>query len=413
MFGGGVIHLWLPPCTGGPVWTDLGAIFRRHQSGGIILRIVVLGGGRVGSAIVRDLAAEEDFSVFGVDLDPVRVERMTEFGADGLVADLSELSNVSKAVADADLVVGAVPGFMGYRTVERVLQEGKPIVDISFFPEDAFGLNLLAQEAGVCCLVDCGIAPGLSNLILGRMEEHLDETASFHCLVGGLPVERTWPWEYKAPFSPGDVIQEYVRPARLRRDGVEITMPALSEVELVNFPGLGSLEAFNTDGLRSLLRTCKTPDMVEKTMRYPGHAVRMRILREAGFFSTEEIQAASGLVRPRDVTEALLFSAWQFEEGEPDLTVMRIVVEGKQNGKSLRHTYNLLDYYNPDTETSSMARTTGYTCTAMVNLIARGLWTEPGLAPPEVVGRNAACFDTVLKHLEDRNVQIFQRVEEL
>ena len=204
-----------------------------------------------------------------------------------------------------------------------------------------------------------------------------------------------------------------MRPARLRRDGVEITLPALSEVELVNFPGLGSLEAFNTDGLRSLLRTCKTPDMVEKTMRYPGHAVRMRILREAGFFSTEEIQAASGLVRPLDVTEALLFSAWRFEEGEPDLTVMRIVIEGKQDGKTLRHTYNLLDYYNPDTETSSMARTTGYTCTAMVNLIAKGLWTEPGLAPPEIVGRDVACFDAVLKHLEDRGVHIFQQVEEL
>jgi len=370
-----------------------------------------LGGGRVGSAIVRDLAAEDDFSVRVVDLDPVRVERMAEFGADGVVTDLSELSNVSKAVADADLVVGAVPGFMGYQTVERVLQEGTPIVDISFFPEDAFGLDRLATKAGVCCLVDCGIAPGLSNLILGRMEEHLDETSSFHCLVGGLPVERTWPWEYKAPFSPGDVIEEYVRPARLRREGVEITMPALSEVELVDFPGLGSLEAFNTDGLRSLLRTCKAPDMVEKTMRYPGHAVRMRILRDAGFFSTEEVQAASGVVRPRDVTEALLFSAWQFEEGEPDLTVMRIVVEGKQNGGSVRHTYNLLDYYNPDTETSSMARTTGYTCTAMVNLVARGLWTEPGLAPPEAVGRNAECFDAVLKHIEDRQVHVFQRVE--
>ena len=391
----------------------MGGIFPRHQTGGVILRIVVLGGGRIGSAIVRDLAAEDDFSVLVVDLDPVRVERMTEFGADGVVADLSELSNVSKAVADADLVVGAVPGFMGYQTVERVLQEGRPIVDISFFPEDAFGLEGLAQEAGVCCLFDCGIAPGLSNLILGRMEEQLDETMSFHCLVGGLPVERTWPWEYKAPFSPGDVIQEYVKPARLRRDGVEITLPALSEVELVHFAGLGSLEAFNTDGLRSLLRTCKIPDMVEKTMRYPGHAVRMRILREAGFFSTEEIQAASGLVRPLDVTEALLFSAWQFEEGEPDLTVMRIVIEGKQDGKSLRHTYNLLDYYNPDTETSSMARTTGYTCTAMVNLIAKGLWTEPGLAPPEVVGRDADCFDAVLKHLEDRDVHVFQQVEGL
>ena len=374
---------------------------------------MVLGGGRVGSAIVRDLTADDGFSVIGVDLDPVRVERMTDFGADGVVADLSEPGNVSEAVADADLVVGAVPGFMGYRTVERVLQEGKPMVDISFFPEDAFGLDRLAREAGVCCLVDCGIAPGLSNLILGRMEEHLDETTSFHCLVGGLPVERTWPWEYKAPFSPGDVIEEYVRPARLRRDGVEITLPALSEVELVDFPGLGSLEAFNTDGLRSLLRTCKAPDMVEKTMRYPGHAVRMRVLRDAGFFSTEEVQAASGVVRPRDVTEALLFSAWQFEEGEPDLTVMRIVVEGRQNGGGVRHTYNLLDYYNPETETSSMARTTGYTCTAMVNLVAGGLWKEPGLAPPEIVGRNVDCYNAVLKHLEDRGVHIFQRLEAL
>jgi lysine 6-dehydrogenase len=231
------------------------------------------------------------------------------------------------------------------------------------------------------------------------MEEHLDETSSFHCLVGGLPVERACPWEYKAPFSTGDVIEEYVRPVRLRREGVEITMPALSEVELVDFPGPGSWEAFNTDGLCSLLRTCKAPDMVEKTMRYSGHAVRMRILREAGFFSTQEVQAASGVVRPRDVTEVLLFSAWHFDEREPDLMVMRTVAEGWKNGGSVRHTYSLLDYYNSDTETSSMARTTGHTCTAMVSLVARGLWSELGLAPPEVVGRNADCFGSVLKHL--------------
>lgn len=377
------------------------------------MKIVVLGGGRVGNAIVRDLAAEEDFSVLVVDVDPVAVERLTEYGADGVVADLSDPKTVSKAVADADLVVSAVPGFMGYATVERVLQEGHPVVDISFFREDAFGLDDLAKEAGVPCLVDCGVAPGLSNMILGRLEEHLDETYSYRCLVGGLPVERAWPWEYKAPFSPGDVIQIYTRPARLRRQGVEITLPALSEVELVEFPGLGTLEAFNTDGLRSLLKTCKTPEMVEKTMRYPGHAEKMQMLRQAGFFSTENILVASGEARPRDVTEALLIGAWQYEEGEPDLTVMRIVIEGAKDDHALRHTYNLLDYYNTDTETSSMARTTGYTCTGMVRLVARRLWTEPGVAPPEVVGRNAECFDSVIKHLEDRNVQIFQRVDEL
>ena len=181
----------------------------------------------------------------------------------------------------------------------------------------------------------------------------------------------------------------------------------------MDFPGLGSLEAFNTDGLRSLHTTSKTPNMVEKTMRYPGHAVRMRILREAGFFSPDEVQAASGVVVPRDVTEALLFDAWKFDDGEPDLTVMRIVVEGEKDGKRLRHTYNLLDYYNPDTETMSMARTTGYTCTAMANLVAKGLWTQPGLAAPETVGRNVDCFDSVISHLEARGVHIFQRVDEL
>lgn len=374
---------------------------------------MVLGGGRVGNAIVRDLAAEEDFSVLVVDVDPVVVEKLTEHGADGVVADLSDAKTVAKAAADADLVVGAVPGFLGYQTLETVLQEGHPVVDISFFPEDAFGLDALAKDAGVPCLVDCGVAPGLSNFILGRTEEHLDETYSFKAFVGGLPVERSYPWEYKAPFSPGDVIAEYMRPARQRRDGVTVTMPALTEVELVTFPGLGTLEAFNTDGLRSLLKTSKVPNMIEKTMRYPGHAAKMKMLKEAGFFSTQDVMVPSGHATPRDVTEALLFKTWQFDEGEPDMTVIRIVIEGAKDDKALLHTFNLLDYYNPDTETSSMARTTGYTCTAMARLVAQGLWEEPGVAPPEIVGRNADCYDFVLKHLEDRGVHVFQHVEEL
>lgn len=374
---------------------------------------MVLGGGRVGGAIVRDLTAVEDFSVTIADVDPVAVDRLMEDGADGMCLDLSKPANVERAIKDADLVVGAVPGFMGYRTVERVLEAQKPIVDISFFPEDAFELDALARDAGVPCLVDCGIAPGLSNLVLGHMEAALDETISFRCFVGGLPVERNWPWEYKAPFSPADVLEEYTRPARFRRDGREVVVPALSDVELVHLPGLGTLEAFATDGLRSLLRTCSTPDMVEKTMRYPGHAELMRTLRDSGFFSRREVQAASGRVRPLDVTSALLFDQWQFEDGEPDLTVMRLEIEGRKNGGRVRHVYNLLDYYDPDTETSSMARTTGYMCTAMAHVVARGLWTEPGMAPPEVVGRTEECFEAVLRHLEERGVHVFHHLEEL
>lgn len=367
---------------------------------------MVLGGGRVGSAIVRDLTAEDEFEVLVVDIDPVAVERMTRFGADGVVADLTQIENVSRAVQDADLVVGAVPGFMGYRTVKRVLQEGRPIVDISFFEEDSAGLQELAESAGVPCLVDCGVAPGLSNLVLGNREKHFDETESYLCFAGGLPKERVWPWEYKAPFSPADVIAEYVRPARQRQAGHDITKPALTDIELINVPGIGSLEAFNTDGLRSLLRNCSTPNMVEKTLRYPGHAIRMRTLREAGFFSSEPIQAASGSVVPRDVTESLLFDAWRFDEGDLDLTILRIVIEGTKDGQRQRHTFSMVDHYNPATETMSVARTTGYTCTAMVNLIAQGIWTQPGLVTPEIVGRNQEAYDTVIKHLRDRDVYL-------
>jgi len=347
------------------------------------------------------------------DVDPVAVDRLMEDGANGMCLDLLDPANVARAIEHADLVVGAVPGFMGYRTVERVLEAGKPVVDISFFPEDAFGLDAAAKKAGVPCLVDCGIAPGFSNLVLGRLEAALDRTHSFRCMVGGLPVERRWPWDYKAPFSPADVLEEYTRPARFRTGGREVVVPALSDVELVHFPGLGTLEAFATDGLRSLLKTSATPDMVEKTLRYPGHAEVMRLLRETGFFSKMPVQAASGQVRPLDVTSALLFDQWQFEEGEPDLTIMRIEVEGVKDGSEVRHVFNLLDYYDPDTETSSMARTTGFSCTAMVQVVATGQWSEPGVAPPEIVGRREECFESVVKHLEARGVHVFHHFEKL
>jgi len=377
------------------------------------VHIVVMGAGRVGGAIVRDLANSPEHALTVVDLDPLAMERLEGLEVATALADLSHPDSVTEAVRGADLVVGCVPGFMGYRTVEAVLEAGKPVVDISFFPENAFALDELARSKGVPCLVDCGVAPGLTNMILGRLEDELDETSSFKAFIGGLPVERGWPWEYKAPFSPRDVIQEYTRPARLRRNGEDVTVPALSEVELIHFPGLGTLEAFNTDGLRSLMETSRTPNMIEKTMRYPGHAERMQMLREAGFFRDDEILVPSGTVRPRDVTETLLFDAWQFEEGEPDLTVGRIEVEGTRKGDRFRYVFNLLDYYDPETETSSMARTTGYTCAAVARLVADGLWTEPGVAPGEFVGRNKECFDFVLTHLAERNVSLFQTVESL
>ena len=378
------------------------------------MKIVVLGGGRVGSAIARDLAREPGFQVTVADASEAALRRFEdEPRLRTLRADLSDPAEVARSVSGQDLVVGAVPGFMGFATLKTVLENGKDVVDISFFDDDPFKLDELAKEHDRIALVDCGVAPGSSNLLLGHAAATFDRLDSFVCYVGGLPAVRTWPFEYKSVFSPIDVIEEYTRPARFVRYGQQVTMPALTEVEPVDFPGVGTLEAFNTDGLRTLLTTVDIPTMVEKTLRYPGHVEKMRMLRETGFFSQEPIEAGGVQVRPLDLTAKLLFSAWQLGPEEEDFTVLRVEVEGEKGSRRVRQSWDLLDRYDRETRTTSMARTTGYTCTAMVRLLAAGLYTRKGISPPEYVGRDADCCAFVLRELAERGVRFREAVAEL
>ncbi|MEI8254723.1 MAG: saccharopine dehydrogenase C-terminal domain-containing protein, partial [Deltaproteobacteria bacterium] len=364
--------------------------------------------GRVGHAMALDLAREAEFRVTVADMSERSLARVGAIPTRR--ADLSDPGEVRRVVADADLVVGAVPGFMGYATVKSVLEAGKNIVDISFFEEDPFGLDALAKEKGLTAIVDCGVAPGCDNLILGHVERQLDRVTRFECLVGGLPAIRTWPFEYKAGFSPADVLEEYTRPARYVAHGQVVTMPALSEPELVDLPGVGTLESFNTDGLRSLLHTVDAPFKKEKTLRYPGHIEKMRMLREAGFFSKEPVTVGGATVIPLQFTSQLLFPLWQFNPGEADFTVMRVIVEGEKDGRPRRFVSDLLDRYDAATDTTSMARTTGYTCTAAVRMLDAGLYRRRGISPPEFVGREPGCWDFIRRDLAKRNV-IFRDAE--
>ena len=369
--------------------------------------IVVLGGGRVGAAMAKDLAP--DFRVTVADLNPGTLTALQAAGLGVRRADLSSSDAVKEAVADADIVVGAVPGFMGFRTMRAVLEARKDIVDISFYEEDPFELDALATANGCIALMDCGIAPGCGNIILGDLEKRLDSVQSWECLVGGLPVVRTWPYEYKAGFSPIDVIEEYTRPSRYVVNGELVTMPALSEPELIDFPGVGTLESFNTDGLRSLIKTSKAPNRKEKTLRFPGHIEKMRMLRETGFLSKTPIHVGGQPVVPLELTCALLFPHWQMKPGEADFTIMRVTVEGTEKGKPMRFTYHLLDRYDPVSGETSMARTTGYTCTAVVRAVAAGLYTRKGISPPEYLGE-AGCWGFIRAELAKRNV-VFSEIQ--
>lgn len=311
-----------------------------------------------------------------------------------------------------DIAVGcAVPGFMGYETLKTIIECGKNCVDISFFPEDAFELDALAKKNNVTVVVDCGVAPGMCNIIAGFHNQRM-QLQYYECLVGGLPVARQWPYEYKAVFSPVDVIEEYTRPARIKENGKIVVKEALSDIEQIEFPVTGTLESFNSDGLRSLLKTFShVPDMIEKTLRYPGHAALMKILRETGFFKKEKIKTSAGEVSPLEVTGKLLFPKWKLQQGEEDLTIMRITLRGVDVSGNVQHVYTLVDRYDNTTNTTSMARTTAYTCTGAVNLLAKGLYKRKGISPPEFIGENENCFNEMMQYLKQRNINYVHEVK--
>jgi saccharopine dehydrogenase-like NADP-dependent oxidoreductase len=378
------------------------------------MKIIVLGAGLVGGPMAIDLAKDPRFEVTLTDRNSASlVEPGSKFPIHTLQRDLSDPAAIRDLVKDYDMVVNALPGFMGYNTFKSVIEAGRNIVDIAFFVEDPFEADEIAKKNNVTAIMDCGVAPGMCNILIGYAEHLLDETEEVLYFVGGLPEIREWPYEYKAVFSPVDVIEEYTRPARYIENGVLVTRPALSDPELLNFPGIGTLEAFNTDGLRSLAFTVKAKNMKEKTLRYPGHIAKMALLRETGFFSQDPVEINGQKIRPIDMTAKLLFPLWKLKPGEADITVLKVIVKGKKEDQPLQYTWDLFDKYDPVTAIHSMARTTGYTATVAVRMIADGLYTRKGVSVPEFIGKDPACVKYMLEGLKEKGVIYTETIEEL
>ena len=368
-------------------------------------KIIVLGAGMVGSAMAIDLAKTHEVTITDLSQKVLDTVKGRANFLKTQVLDVTQTDTLKKEISDFDLVICAVPGFLGYQTLKVIIEARKDVVDISFFPEDALELDKLAKENGVTAVVDCGVAPGMGNIILGYYNEKMKIT-DFECLVGGLPKTKKWPFCYKAPFSPVDVIEEYTRPARYVEHSKLVTREALTDCEYVEFESVGTLESFNSDGLRSIIKTMPhIPNMKEKTLRYPGHVEYIKVLKSSGFFAEEPITVNGTEVKPLDFTSKILFDEWKLGPTEPELTVMRISIKGKaMDGQDCAITYHLHDEYDADTETSSMARTTGYTATAVANLFLKGIFKEKGVFPPELIGKHEEVFHYVLNYLEERKV---------
>jgi len=373
------------------------------------VKAIVLGSGKIGSVMAKDFAASVEGSrVTVADISEERARKSASEikGAGWTTIDTTDYLSLVETLGGFDLALGALPGDYGYKALEASVEAGVDVVDVSFTVEDPLKLDDAAKEAGVTVIPDCGVAPGLSNILVGYSASRLDRITEAHIMVGGIPETPVPPLGYTITWSAEGLIDEYVRDVSIIEGGKNVEVPALSGLEEIEFPGVGTLEAFYTDGLRSLAKSLPDVDnMWEKTLRYPGHVEKVKILRELGFFEDEPVTVGGELVSPRLVTARLLErSLWKPEVG--DLLAMNIKARGKIGGKEKGYEYRILDRFDPETGVSAMARTTAYTASIVAGMLAHGTIKERGVLTPERLGKDGEFVRTLMAELKRRGVLI-------
>ena len=357
------------------------------------MKILVIGCGNIGFVAARDLAENlPSTEVVLADVDKVRVSeaafRINRQNVSWIRLDASNKTELISTLKDFDLAVGALPGSMGYQVCKAAIAAKTDLVDVSYMPEDVMTLNKEASRAGVSLLPDYGMSPGLGNILAGHAISKLDSVESVHMLNGGLPEKPLPPLGYVITWSVNDLIDMYNRKVNIVKSGKTVQVEPLSGLEEIEFPGVGRLEAFYTDGLRTLLYTVKDcKDMWEKTLRYPGHVEKIKLLKTLGFFQEKPVQIGEIAVSPKEVT-ARLFEKGLKKKDMPDIVVMCIQVTGKQNGKPVMFSYYVFESVDKKLHVTAMARTTAYTTSAATQLVARGMVAEKGVIPPETLGMN-------------------------
>jgi lysine 6-dehydrogenase len=373
------------------------------------VKVIVLGCGKIGAIIGREFArCLPGSKVTMADIDEARAREAASRipGAGWTTIDTADHQALLGKIRGHDLTLGALPGDYGYAALKASVEAGVDMLDVSFTPEDPSQLDGAAKERGVTVVPDCGVAPGLSNILVGYGASRLDTVEKAYVMVGGIPEEPVPPLGYTITWSAEGLIDEYVRDVSIVEGGEIVEVPALSGLEKIEFPGVGTLEAFYTDGLRTLAKSLPGVDeMWEKTLRYPGHVEKVKLLKDLGFFSDDPVKVKGEPVSPRLATARLLErSLWMPEVG--DLLAMQIMVHGKAAGEERGYVFRVLDRYDHEGKVSAMARTTGYTAAIVAGMLAEGKIGEKGVLPPEKLGMDQGFTQNLLSELRKRSIVV-------
>lgn len=375
------------------------------------MKVLVLGSGNIGSVAAEDIAKSmSSIEVVVADRDGAKAkevaERIGESTVSWIQLDATNHNELVNALKDFDLAMGFLPGKLGYRLAEACIDAEKDLVDVSYMAKNPLALNDKAVKAGVTIIPDCGLAPGISNILVGRAVGKLDKVQTVCIMVGGLPEKPVPPLGYVITWSLESLIDEYIRKARIVEEGEIVEVEALSGLEEVEFPNVGRLEAFYTDGLRTLPYTVRNVNVMwEKTLRYPGHASKIKLLKALGFFEEKQINVEGVSISPRKLTVRLLGQKlWKPEV--KDIVVLKVEISGVKNDEQTRHVYHLLDRYDEKREITAMARTTAYPASIIAQLMLKKTVKEKGVVPPERLGMSEEFFSMFLNELEKRGIKI-------
>ena len=378
------------------------------------MKLLSVGCGYIGSVLAEELVNSLDFEKLIIcDSTKEKIEETAKKLGEKVIPfqlDISKYSNLLEIIDDVDLIIGLAPGRLGYNVMKACVEKKKNLIDLSFMAEDPFLFQDAAIEAGVSIMPDCGVAPGLSNMLIGKASSQLDQIEDAIIYVGGLPQNPKPPLNYKVTWCVEDLFEEYTRNAKIVRNGKTAEVEALEGLEEVEFEGFGKLEGFFTDSIRTLHHTIKANNMWEKTLRYPGHVERIRLIKELGLLNKKSLKSIN--ISPWNFMSKFWEETLSFFE-DKDVLLMRIQVSGKKNSKRIMHTYEVIDYFDEQRNITAMGRSTAYTAFAVIKLIIEDKINKKGIIPPEILGMHKELFQEIEFTLKNRNLEINSKVEEI
>ena len=377
------------------------------------MRMLVLGAGLQGSACAYDLLQQPDVTeVRLADLHPDHLpDFLAPYSGRKLIPtplDVRDREAVRALVRESSAVMCALPYYFNLDVAKHAAEAGVHFCDLGGNTEIVFQqkeLDGLARERGITIIPDCGLAPGMVNILAEMGIRSMDTVEKVRIYVGGLPQNPEPPLNYQIVYSLEGVLDYYTTLSWVLRDGTRQRVAALSERESTRFPDpVGELEAFHTAGGLSTMAfryEGKIPSMEYKTLRYPGHAHIMEAIRELGLLELEPVDVKGVKVVPRDLFTAAAGPRLTKAKGR-DLVALRVTVDGKKGGKKAHRGWELLDYYDVQHGISAMMRTTGYSLSITGLMQARGQIGKSGVFTPD----EAMPGEIYVAELGKRGVQI-------